>query len=114
MDSQVTPEYIEYVRRQIGGNDSAFKRDNREWNPERPKHLQECMGNCVRLLNPRKFVEFHASKASEFNKLGETLEVLSGSPQPWFDQDGNKALCHETLDLVVRVCLDIVDLAEGV
>jgi hypothetical protein len=104
----------EYVRRRIAGEDIAFRRDNLAWNVERPQHLLECIGICLRLLTVDKFAEFHSSKAEEFNTTCEKLELLKDNDQNWFDQpdhiDGLKTL----LDLVIHLCLDIVDLVQRV
>jgi len=107
-------ERILYVRQQIAGDDLAFHRENREWTAERPEHFIECLGVCLQVLPTDRFVEFHASKAEEFNAVGTELKALADHSQSWFDQEGNKDRCHALMDRVIHLCLDILDLAERV
>jgi hypothetical protein len=102
----------EYVRRQIAGEDIAFRRDNLAWNVERPIHLLGCIGSCLKLLAPSKFVEFHTLKVEEFNTVCEDLESLADHDQAWFDQPDHADELKAMLDSVIHLCLDIVDLVQ--
>jgi hypothetical protein len=109
-----TREYAIYVRQQIAGDDFGFRRDNRDWNPERPEHVHTCLGTVLSLLTPEQFIEFHRTNSVSFNELGEAFEACSGNSQSWYDQPGNVEKCMQLLDSAIGQIVSLLNLVERV
>jgi hypothetical protein len=111
--STTNPNVV-YVRRMLSGDDPAFDRGNRDWNTERPKHLTECLGTAIRLLDVSRFVEFHRDRSEEFNYVSASLELAAARDESWFDQDSSKELCSAILNVTIELIESILTLVERV
>jgi hypothetical protein len=107
-------EWFRHTRHQIDGGETAFRRDNPDWNAVRCQVVLHYLQPPENFKSFPKYGVFVNHCGDELAKVKRHWEVALNRPQVWFDQKAEREYLARILDRSIGLVCEMLDIMEEV